>query len=138
MRIPKAKRGEAILQGNLVSFTDIAFSVVLFFMVAATFAKSNAMKVELPGSESGAVDQTQETITVQADANSVILDGTPVALPELSAALGGKLAGRTRPEDKVVVLLTAEDISFQRNVELMHAIRRAGGEVAIMYEEQAK
>ena len=137
MRIPR-KRGEAILQGNLVSFTDIAFSVVLFFMVAATFAKSNAMKVELPGSESGAVDQTQETITVQADANSVILDGAPVALPELSAAIGGKLVGRTRPEDKVVVLLTAEDISFQRNVELMHAIRRAGGEVAIMYEEQAK
>jgi biopolymer transport protein ExbD len=137
MRIPR-KRAEAILQGNLVSFTDIAFSVVLFFMVAATFAKSNAMKVELPGSQAGAVDQTQQTITVQADAGSIVLDGASVALPELSAAIGAKLVGRTRPEEKVVVLLTAEDISFQRNVELMHAIRSAGGEVAIMYEETAK
>lgn len=138
MRIPKSRRGETILQGNLVSFTDIAFSVVLFFMVAATFAKSNAMKVELPGSESGAVDQTQETITVQADANSIALDGAPVALLDLSDAIGAKLVGRTKLEEKVIVLMTAEDITFQRNVELMHAIRRAGGEVAIMYEEQVK
>lgn len=138
MRIRTAKRGEAILQGNLVSFTDIAFSVVLFFMVAATFAKSNAMKVELPGSEANAVDQTMETITVQADANSVVLDGQPVELPGLSAALKGKLVGRTTPEQKVVVLLTADDINFQRNVELMHAIRSAGGEVAIMYEEETQ
>ena len=135
MRIPTERRNQSILSGNLVSFTDIAFSVVLFFMVAATFAKSHALKVELPGSESGAVDQSQQTITVQADANQVVLDGAQTSLSDLSAALQGKLQGRTRPEDKVVVLMTADDISFQRNVELMHAIRSAGGEVAIMYEE---
>lgn len=135
MRIPRKQANQAILSGNLVSFTDIAFSVVLFFMVAATFAKSHALKVELPGSESGAVDQSQQTITVQADANQVVLDGAQTSLSDLSAALQGKLQGRTRPEDKVVVLMTADDISFQRNVELMHAIRSAGGEVAIMYEE---
>ena len=77
-------------------------------------------------SEANAVDQTMETITVQADANSVVLDGQPVELPGLSEAPKGKLVGRTKPEDKVVVLLTADDITFQRNVELMHAIRTAG------------
>lgn len=135
MRIIRKPANQVILSGNLVSFTDIAFSVVLFFMVAATFAKSHALKVELPGSESGAVDQSQQTITVQADANQVVLDGAQTSLSDLSTALLGKLQGRTRPEDKVVVLMTADDISFQRNVELMHAIRSAGGEVAIMYED---
>ena len=135
MRIPTERRNQSILSGNLVSFTDIAFSVVLFFMVAATFAKSNALKVELPGSDAGAVDQSQQTITVQADANQVVLDGAQTQLSDLSAALQVKLQGRTRPEEKVIVLMTADDITFQRNVDLMHAIRSAGGEVAIMYEE---
>lgn len=138
MRVPRKSKGIPILTANLVSFTDMAFSVVLFFMVSATFTKSHAMKVELPGSESDAVDQSAETITVQADANSVVLDGAPVELPELRGQLAGKLAGRTRAEDKVVVLLTADDISFQRHVDLMHAIKSAGGEVAMMYEEQAQ
>lgn len=138
MRIPRQKRGHVILMSNLVSFTDIAFSVVLFFMVAATFAKSHAMKVELPGSSAGAVDQTQETITVQADAEKVVLDGNPTPLPDLKAALEAKLVGRTRPEDKVIVLMTSDDITFQRHVDLMHAIRSAGGEVAIMYEENGQ
>lgn len=138
MRIPRRAKGSPILTANLVSFTDIAFSVVLFFMVAATFAKSHAMKVELPGSESDAVDQSQETITVQAEANQVVLDGAPVELPSLAGMLKDKLQGRSSPQDRIVVLLTADDITFQCHVDLMHAIRLAGGEVAIMYEEPAQ
>ena len=90
---------------------------------------------EVVAAEDG-IGAVQAVFLHQPDA--VVLDGQITALPELSAAIAGKLVGRTRPEEKVVVLLTADDMTFQRNVELMHAIRKAGGEVAIMYEEEAK
>ena len=48
---------------------------------------------------------------MQADANSVVLDGQPVELSGLAEALKGKLVGRTTPEQKVVVLLTASATS---------------------------
>ena len=118
----------------LAAMSDIAFQLIIFFMVTASFVTKDALKIELPASESDTRVQTDEMVTVQANAAVTLLDGQEVAVDRLESLLEPKLAARPEQE-RIVVLLTADDLPFQKNVDLMAAVQRAGGQVAIMMEE---
>jgi biopolymer transport protein ExbD len=122
----------------LAAMSDIAFQLIIFFMVTATFVNKDAVKVELPNSESEQRHETDEMVTLQANAEVTLLDGEQIDDPALlTQRLEQALAGR--PEDqRIVVMLTADDLPFQKSTELMAAIQRAGGTVAVMMEAAAE
>jgi biopolymer transport protein ExbD len=135
MRLPQ-RRGRILTDSNLVSMGDIAFQLIVFFMVAATFARSMSMNVELPSGDDDAVQDDGKSITVQAGASAIAINEQPVELPQLEERLAVMLKDRAEGVDRVVVLVTSDDIPFQRHAAIMHTIRRAGGVVAVMYEEE--
>ena len=135
MRFP-ARRGKILADSNLVSMGDIAFQLIIFFMVAATFSRSASLNVELPSGDESAQQDDGRSVTVQAGAQAITVNEQPTELAALEPRLKELLAGRTTDQEKVVVLVTADDIPFQRHAAIMHTIRRAGGVVAVMYEEE--
>jgi len=136
MKFQRAPR--ATLKPPLAAMSDIAFQLIIFFMVTATFVNKDALNVELPNSESEQQVETDKMITIQANAEITLLDGEEVEVDgKLVDTLEDMLT--TRPEgERVVVMLTAEDLPFQKNVDLIAAIKDAGGQVAIMMEEAAE
>jgi biopolymer transport protein ExbD len=134
MRFP-ARRGKILADSNLVSMGDIAFQLIIFFMVAATFSRSASLNVELPSGDESAQQDDGRSVTVQAGAQAITVNEQPTELAALEPRLKELLAGRTTDQEKVV-LVTADDIPFQRHAAIMHTIRRAGGVVAVMYEEE--
>ncbi len=135
MRLP-LRRGRILTDSSLVSMGDIAFQLIVFFMVAATFARSMSMNVELPSGDDDAVQDDGRSITVQAGAKAIAVNEQPLEFAQLEGRLRELLAGRAEGAERVVVLVTSDDIPFQRHASVMHTIRRAGGVVAVMYEEE--
>ncbi len=116
-----------------ISLADIAWQLIIFFLVTSTFAKNEAVTLELPNSqEQTGQEQQQDTITLQASEEALLLNSNPVELPQVESALAALLVGKTTDTERVVVLMPADDLSFQRNLDLTLAIKRAGGIVALM------
>ena len=119
----------------LAAMSDIAFQLIIFFMVTATFVNKDAVNVELPNSESEQQTETDKMLTLQANDEITLLDGQRVEPgPGLVEQLEGKLAQRPEGE-RIVIMLTADNLPFQKSTELMLSIQQAGGQVAVLMEE---
>lgn len=133
-----AKRGRRRRMGcdeiPVASFADIAFLLIIFFILATTLVKTQGFHTEFPQGEKSE-EPPKKTTTVQLHHDKITLNDEQVALPKLKAALA-KLKLHTRTGDgKVVLLEAAGKIGYQRYFEVMAAITRAGGTICIVREE---
>ena len=112
-----------------IALADIAWQIIIFFLVASTFAMNDALTVDVPAS--AAADSSQATspdsLVVHATASAVLIDGKPVPLPELEATIAQRLKGKTTDQERAVLVMGRDDLTFQQDVEIMYAIQKAGG-----------
>src|SRR5260221_598521 len=135
MRIPRRPRPEPHVP--FMSLADIAWQLIIFFLVTSTFTKDESLNIELPNSSAEAgIEQTEDTLTVQAGEASLTLNGEALELGDLEARLRAALAGRATDAERAVVLLPGDDLTFERNLLILRAIKLAGGVPAIMQENQ--
>ena len=118
-----------------ISLADIAWQIVIFFLAASSFVRSDSLNVDLPGSTNDPAAQKGEPINVIAGDNVLQLNGTAVEYGELEAKIKQMLEGKKREEERAVVVLGRPDLSFQRHVDIMYAIQKAGG-ILVMSEEK--
>lgn len=90
MKIPGSSRRQA-LQFNITPLIDIVFLLIIFFLVASHFVRSeNLEAVELPNALTAAKDldavPNRLTITVLAD-DSLIVGGNPIMPDDLPTLL---------------------------------------------------
>jgi biopolymer transport protein ExbD len=112
-----------------IALADIAWQIIIFFLVASTFAMNDALTVDVPAS--AAADSSQPTssdsLVVQATASSILLDGKPIPLDQLQATIAERLKGRKTEQERAVLVVGRDDLTFQQDVEIMYAIQKAGG-----------
>ena len=118
-----------------ISLADIAWQVIIFFFMAASFTKLDAMKIDAPSTAPQAQATPDKTLTISASAKTLSIDGKPVALEQLTAELTKRLKDRKKPEQRVVLIEGKDDLSFQRDVEVMYAIQKAGA-ISMISEEK--
>jgi len=116
-----------------IALADIAWQIIVFFLVAATFAKNTTMKLDLPGSSSTPNQKASATsITVLAGETQLILNEKPIQITDLTASLK-KLIGDKKNEP--VVFVGRDDLTFQRNCDIMFAIQKSGGLLVVSEEK---
>lgn len=124
-----------------VSMADIAFNLVLFFLILAKTQDDSHLKWE-PAKATGtkAVTNAKVSVTVDRD-EKVYLNGEQVGL--LPDASGRSLETRVadeianRPEgEKVVLLKIHKDTLAARFEMVMEAVSKAGGEVVHVLDEE--
>jgi biopolymer transport protein ExbD len=113
-----------------IALADIAWQIIIFFLVASTFALNDAMKVDVPAS-AAAADASQPTsadsLVVHATGSAVLIDGKPIPLDQLQATIAERLKGKTTEQERAVLVMGRDDLTFQQDVEIMYAIQKAGG-----------
>ena len=115
-----------------IALADIAWQIIIFFLIGSTFVQNDSLNLDLPSASSQAqAQQSGETITVQASQGSLALNGQPIEMGQLLPKLQSMLAGKTTEQDRLVVLMGGDDMTFQRNVDIMYAIQKAGGILVI-------
>ena len=92
---------------------DIAFNLIVFFLVCASVQPDSGRHQTLPRSEETEQKQKKdENIEVVVKRQVALVNGDVVPLAQFQARLMTLLAGKPRPEDKVVVVKSDKDVPY--------------------------
>jgi len=119
------------------SISDIAFLLIIFFILATSIQRFAGFQAEIPSAErSQETEKTEKMPSVIVRGGGVMLNDKPVDMEQLRAGLLA-LKLPSKPEgQRVVVVETSGRISYQTYFEVMSAISAAGGIMGILSEEQ--
>jgi biopolymer transport protein ExbD len=118
------------------SVSDIAFLLIIFFILTTTLAKVSGFKVELPSADTSQSQKKQEekTPSVQLTDGKILFNEQGVSIDELRDRLLDLQLDKKQGEQKVVTLEAAGKVDYQAYYEAMAAIATAGGVVALLEE----
>lgn len=121
----------------LTSFSDIAFLLIIFFILATTLAQTRGFDTEFPQGEKSE-EPPKKTTTILLRAGKITLNDEPVDVPTLRAELAELKLDRKQGDDKIVLLEAHGKVGYQRYFEVMAAITQAGGKTCIVREEEGQ
>jgi len=119
------------------SFADIAFLLIIFFVIATKLVQNMGVITEIPsGEKSNAPDKT--AITVQVHHDKITYNGTSMGVPELRKKLREKKLHKKTTKERVVLMETSGNVPYQLYFDVLSTVSSAGGIVAIVTEEEKK
>ena len=133
-----ARRDSKLLVEPPASATgDIAFNLIVFFLVCASVQPDSGRKQTLPRSEQEEQQQEeQKQIEVQLTRTVASLNGDPLPRKEFAVRLRRLLESKSTPEDRVVVVKSKPDVPYDFWIEVTGVIEQAGGLITIQREEE--
>ncbi len=131
----KFKRRKLEVIPPYVAMADIAFNLVLFFLILAKTQDDSHIQWT-PAKDVGAkqVLNAKVSITVDRD-NKVYLNGQQIGIREMADRVGQELGDK--PASERTVLLKIDKNTLAATFEpIMEAVSQAGGEVVHVIEEE--
>ena len=108
-------------RASLTPLIDVIFLLLLFFMLSSTFSKFG--EIELTGATASGVAEQPAPIYLRLRGDEIAVNGTPVTLETLGAALQAQAASGSN-----LVLVAMDDaISSQHFVDVYAVARGVGG-----------
>jgi biopolymer transport protein ExbD len=125
--IRRRKRVTAVIP--VAAMSDIAFLLIIFFMVTSNFIKEAHVKVNPPASaDVQGLKESQVSVAVDVK-GAVYLQGRPCPVQMLGSAVSALLAER---KDKVVTLKVDRDLKKEGYGPVLMALSDAGAEIALV------
>ena len=130
--------GKLLVEPAAVATGDIAFNLIVFFLVCASTQPDSGRRQDLPSSEKVKQEQKTENILVALSPSDkiVTVNGDQVKTPEFPARLVRLLQGKTQPEDRVVVVKSDPNTPYLHWIAITTQIQDAGGSITIQREEE--
>ncbi len=126
-----------LIEPPSVATGDIAFNLLVFFLVCASTQPDKGRKQEIPRSDPQQQQTEQsQNIEVRLTRTSADINGQPTPLPDFFEKLKVLLAEKTKPEDKVVVVKSTPDTPYDHWILVTGLIDQAGGIVTLQIEEE--
>jgi biopolymer transport protein ExbD len=121
------------------SVSDIAFLLIIFFILTTTIRKLTGFSTDLPAADKTAIAQMETTPTIVLTEDMISFNEAKVTMDELRAKLKDLKLSEKDPKDpkKVILMEPAAGIQYQRYYEVMSSISSAGGVVGILTDEPA-
>ncbi|MBI3987286.1 MAG: biopolymer transporter ExbD [Lentisphaerae bacterium] len=116
------------------SFSDLAFLLIIFFILTTALTPQTGFVSELPSGQQGETQQTKTPILALHDGR-MQFDDQEIQRRELRGRLAGLGLAAKQGQDKIVMLSADGKVSYQEFYEAMVAIHQASGVVAIVREE---
>ena len=92
-----------------VATGDIAFILIVFFLICISQATETGRRQEIPKSESKKDKKLQsKNITVSLGKSTVVINGNPIPKDKVLIQLVALLKNKTRQQDRVVVVKTGK------------------------------
>ena len=120
------------------SFSDIAFLLIIFFILTTSIRRLQGFTTELPAGEESSANTMERTPTVAIRGADLSFEDRPVSLEELKERLQGLNLAESREAERVVLLDATEDVAYQDYFEVMSMITAAGGVVGLLSDEEGQ
>ncbi len=132
----KLKRTSLLVEPPASATSDIAFILIVFFLVCASVEPDKGRAQTLPRSEPEKEKEKQsQTLEVELTRNAVILNGNPMTPERFSQSIELKLADKTRNEDKIVAVKSRKEVAYSHWMDITGIIENAGGVITLQLEE---
>jgi len=120
------------------SFSDIAFLLIIYFLVATSLVKVKSITADLPSGEKQAQAQVEKTPIVNLRGGEIFFNDKPVNLAELEARLAALDLKALESSKRVIMLESTRDTTYESYFRTLAAISANGGVVALVGEEEKK
>ena len=118
------------------SFSDIAFLLIIYFLVATSLVKVKTITADLPTGEKQAEAQMDKTPIVNLRDSDILLNDKPVTLEELNARLAALDLAEAKGSKKVIMLESSAMTPYEIYFQALAAISANGGVVALVEEDE--
>jgi len=116
------------------SFSDIAFLLIIFFILVTSLSQTTGVLTEIPtGQKSEAPPEKTTIVNIHDD--KISLNDEEVTVNKLRDQLVGMDLHNKSDNEKVVLLEASGSVTYQTYYDVITAISRAGGAVAVVEEE---
>jgi biopolymer transport protein ExbD len=117
------------------SFSDIAFLLIIYFLVATTLVKVKSITADLPAGEKSTQAQSDKTPIINLRGAEVFFNDKRMEMPELNERLAALDLPNQDGEKRVIMLESAKGTPYENYFQALAAISANGGVVAIVEEE---
>ena len=133
----KLKRGKMLVDPPACASSDIAFTLIIFFLVCAAVQPDTGLSQALPKTEEKSEEREQsKNLEVSITPSSIVLNGSPLQLQEFARRLSAELNKKTREQDKIVVVKSAPDTPYPIWINVSRTIDDAGGILTLELESE--
>ena len=130
------RNNDLLVEPPALATGDIAFNLIVFFLVCASVQPDSGRKQEIPRSEKEQKEQQVKNIEVSLTAKTVAINGVAVSVAKFASRLERDLSTKSRPGDKVVVVKSAKDTPYHFWILVTGLIEQAGGTITLQLEEE--
>ena len=133
----RGRRTRVLVEPPSHATGDIAFNLIVFFLVCASVQPDSGRPQTLPASETVENESQQsENIEVSLTRNAVIINGDPTPVKNLASRMAPLLSGKSSPEERVVVVKSEADVPYKHWITVTSIIEDAGGIITLQLEEE--
>jgi len=138
------KRKIHVSDPDVTAYSDIAFLLIIFFILTTSFSMPFGRIIDMP---SGSRPEEQKTESQDTPSVNILVDrikfaeggsdmeGKEVNTYELRQTLARYgFYAKPNPNDRMVIVEVAEDVTYQRYYEIVTMIAESGGIVAMVQE----
>lgn len=117
------------------SFSDIAFLLIVYFLVATTLVKVKSITADLPAGEKSTQTQSEKTPIINLRGAEIFFNDKPMKMDELNQRLAALDLPNQDGEKRVIMLESAKGTPYENYFQALAAISSNGGVVAIVEDE---
>ena len=130
---------------DVTSFSDIAFLLIIFFILTTSITYLAGSKMEIPsGSTAPGQKEKQQQMTVNLKGAQIEIgegkgkskSSRQVSLDRLKAELRDQRFPEKKEEERFVIVDSAEDVPYGHYFQVVMAITDAGGVLALLEHEE--
>ena len=118
------------------SFSDIAFLLIIYFLVATTLVKVKTIAADLPSGEKASQSQPDKTPIVNLRGTDIFFNEKKISVDLLNERLEGMKLGEKDPSKRVIMLESTNGTPYENYFQVLAAISANQGVVAIVEDDK--
>jgi biopolymer transport protein ExbD len=133
------RTSKLLVEPAAVATGDIAFNLIIFFLVCASTQPDSGRKQELPRSEqTKTVQEKRENVELALSRQMTVVqvNGEQIRFGDLPRILKRLLDGKSRPEDRVVIVKSKPDVPYEHWIAVTTLVQDLGASITIQREEE--
>jgi len=117
------------------SFSDIAFLLIVYFLVATTLVKVKSITADMPAGEKSTQTQSDKTPIINLRGTEVFFNDKPIKMPELNERLAALELAKQDAQKRIILLESTKGTPYETYFQALATISANGGIVAPVEEE---
>lgn len=135
----KMRRKKLLIEPPSSAAPDIAFILIVFFLVCASVQPETGRPQNIPKSEeTPEKEQQSQNIEVSLTETTVLVNGDIVPVDQVKPKFTQLLAGKETESARVVIVKSADETPYQFWIDVTTRIEEAGGIVTLQLEQEQR